>query len=446
MMTDSPFSPTGGDVTAALQAAMNATAAAGQRLVLMPGDYVCRGLALPSGLNLHLSQGAVLHPVGDYEAYRQTSVSVIAEDSDLAIFVARQARRIRIEGKGEIRAPGEAFIAGELPDMGTHLPARLRPRVMVLEDCEDIAIADITVRQSPMWTFHFIGCARLSITDVRVDNDRTMPNTDGMVIDSCRDVTIRSCTIATADDGIVLKTTRRADGTPVGPCRNILVSGSRIESYSCALKLGTESHSDFENILFEDCDIASSNRGLGIFSRDGGAVRNVIFRRIRLDCNETPDGFWGSGEAITVNLLDRRPERPAGAVENLLFEDISGRMEGAINLVADGAAGMRDVTLRRVALRQQPGRLGTGLRYDLRPSRFDLAPAKEASGRANAYVKDESGAVVGLVAYPGGMPALFASNVDGLVLEDVRFERPEAVPEGWTGEAVVLLSGQPRLW
>jgi len=440
------FPSRNGDATRHLQAAIDEAAATRTRLTLLPGLHRCRGILLRSGLDLHLAEGAVLQAEADYEAYAATTVDSIAEDSDRAVFMAKDAADIRIGGPGVIDAGGEAFIDGELPEMGTHLPARHRPRVFVLDGCRNLTLEDFTVRASPMWTIHLIACRDVTIAGISVDNDRRMPNTDGIVIDSCEGVEIRNVAIATADDGIVLKTTRRADGRPIGPCRDIAIRDSRIESFSCALKIGTETWSDVENVEIADCRVLASNRALGIFSRDGGSIRRIAFRRIGVDCRETPDGFWGSGEAITVTLVDRRAERPAGAVEDLLFEDISGRMAGAVNLIADGRAGIANVTLRRLALTQTPGALGTGLRYDLRPTRFDLAPAPQAAGRANAFVKDEAGAVIGLVAYPDGMPGLFASNVAGLVQEEVRLERPVPLPAGWNEEPCLILENEPQRW
>jgi polygalacturonase len=443
MKHDILFNPDEGDVTARLQAALDQAGETGQRLVLGDGVHHVGGLMLRSGVDLHLSKGAILKPAGDYAAYASTTVDVIAEDSDRAMLVAKDAKDILITGEGVIDAPGAGFIAGELDDMGTHLPARLRPRVMVFDGCRNVRIEDVTVRNSPMWTLHFIACEEVSISRVTIENDRQMPNTDGIVIDSCSDVIIDNTDIATADDGIVLKTTRRASGVPTGPCRSIRIRKCRIESQSCALKIGTESFSDFKDIEFTDCDIVSSNRALGIFSRDGGVIDGVAFRRITVDCRETPDGFWGSGEAITVNVVDRRPEAPAGAVCNVLFEDVSGSMEGAINLAALGGAGIAGLVMRRINLQQRPGSIGTGERYDLRPTAHDLAPAKDVSGRANAYVKDASGAVLGLFAYPDGMPGLFALNVDSLQREDVWIERPEPLPAGWSRLQQVMASNTP---
>jgi polygalacturonase len=444
-MNENIFIARDGNVTEALQLAMDAAAAAGERLVLGKGEHLCGALRLPSGLDLVLAEGAVLRFVADHAAYASNRVDVIAEDSDTAMMVAQGASSVRITGPGVIEAPGTDYIVGRLEDMGTHVPAAKRPRVLVMQACENVELGGLSVRSSPMWTIHLIDCRTVRIEGLSVDNDREMPNTDGIVIDSCQDVVIRNCDIATADDGVVLKTSIGPDGKAVGTCRNILVEHCRIESRSCALKIGTESHGDFEAITFRDCDIVRSNRAIGIFSRDGGHVHGIVGQRLRVEAHETPEGFWGSGEAITINVIDRRPGKPAGRVENVVFEDISGAMEGAVNLVADSRSGIADVRLARINLRQVPGRY-RGERYDVRPTHFDLAPSPDAAGRANAWVKDENGQVIGLVAYPGGMPGLLSQNVEGLTLEDVEFDRPSPLPESWNPEAVVLLTGQPAVW
>lgn len=434
-----------GDGTAALQQAMVEAAANGVRLVLSEGLHLCGALKLPAGLDFHLAEGAVLRFSSDYAAYAGNRVDVIAESSDTAMMTAKNAANIRITGKGLIEAPGPDFITGRLEDMGTHIPAALRPRVLVMQGCEDVVLEGFSIRSSPMWTVHLIACRNVFVEGLNIDNDREMPNTDGIVIDACDGVTIRHCDIATADDGVVLKTSKGPDGKAVGTCRNILVEHSRIESRSCALKVGTETHGDVTNIIFRDCQILRSNRAIGIFSRDGGRISNVLSQRITLDAHETPEGFWGSGEAITITVVDRNPGTPAGRVENVTFEDIDGSMEGAVNLIADSASGIANLRLSRIAIRQVDGPF-KGHRYDVRPTHFDLAPSPDAAGRANAWVKDEHGQVIGLVAYPGGMPSLFALNVEGLVLEDIAFERPSLLPSGWNAQTIVISQDQPSVW
>ena len=425
------------DATAILQAAIDKVSAAGAgRVSLAPGLHVCGGLRLKSGVNLHLEAGAVLRPRASYDAFGGNIASVIAEGSDRAILMACGASDFSISGEGSIEAPGPTYVTGYDAEIGTYIPAKFRPRVLVLEDCTNVVLCGIRIADAPMWTMHLVACRNVKITGVTVANDRRLPNTDGLVIDSCTDVEVLNVNISTADDGVCLKTTSRAAG--IGACSNVTVRDCRISSQSCALKIGTESFGDFDNIVFEDCVVADSNRALGIFSRDGGRVSHVRFSRISVDCHETRDGFWGSGEAVTINVVDRRPERPAGAIEGLVVEDISGTAEGAINLVAAAPAGIRDVRLSRVKLTQSPGALGTGRRYDLRPTPADLAPPPGTKGRANAWVRGEDGRIVGVMDYPGGLPGLFARGIEGLVLDGVAIERPGDLPPGWNLEPILI--------
>lgn len=417
------------DATAAIQAAIDR---APVRVVLDPGLHVSAGLRLRSDVELHLPEGAELSFRPEYAAYADTQVAVTAEDSDRAMIAARGARRIALTGRGRIRANGVAgFALRDDAAMGVRVPADRRPRLLVLDGCSEVTLSDLAIVDSPMWTLHLVDCAAVRIADLTIDNDRRMPNTDGIVLDACRDVTVERCTIRTADDAVVLKTSARDDGAAPGACARIRVAGCVLESRSCALKIGTESHGPFHDIVFEDCRIEASNRALGIFSRDGGTVEGVRFSRIALDCHETPDGFWGSGEALTITVLDRRPGRPAGAVRDVLVEDVTGVMQGAVALVSERPGGIAGVRLVRVALRQEPGPLGTGQSYDLRPTPADLDPDPEAAGRRNAWRLGTDGRVIGLVDYPGGMPGLFASGVDALGLDDLRVDRPTPLPPGW---------------
>ncbi|MDH4414662.1 MAG: glycosyl hydrolase family 28 protein [Rhizobium sp.] len=439
------FTANPADPGQSLQQAIDSAAADGLALSLPKGVHRCGPLRLPSGTDLWLDEGAILRFDPDYALYASNTVDVIAEDSDRALILAQEARSIRIRGAGMIEAPGEAFIEGLLEDMGTHIPSRHRPRTLVIDRCSDVQIEGIKIGLSAMWTVHLIRSEDVRLERVSIINDRKMPNTDGVVVDGCERVTIENCVIDTADDGVVLKTSRGADGASIGACRSIRVAKCSIISESCALKLGTESFGEMSDILFEDCDIAHSNRALGLFSRDGGRLANVTFRRLTLDCRETPEGFWGSGEAITATVLDRRSTQPAGAIENILFEDIRGRMEGAINLYSDKPGLIRNVTLRRVSIHQAPGRFNA-CRYDVRPTKFDLAPSPDAAGRANAWVRGEDGKVIGLVDYPGGMPGVFASNVENLVLEGVEVTRPTPLPAGFHPDTIVVMQDQPSVW
>jgi len=426
-------------VDGGIQMALDTIAAAGGGTVfLRPGRHSTGALRLGSDVTLHIEEGAVLAFVADYERYSENTVSVRAESSNRAYIVAQDAMNIAIVGKGSIDGRGDAFHTGFDEGVGTFTPVAERPRVIVFEDCTNVRLEDVHITDSPMWTIHLVRCRDIVARGLRVSNNRQLPNTDGIVIDSCSDVTISGAVIRTADDGVCLKTSLSDKG--IGRCERIEISDSVIESKSCALKIGTESFGDVSQVRFLRCRIENSNRGLGIFSRDGGRIEDVVFRDIELDCSETPDGFWGSGEPFTITKLTRRPERPSGAIRTVLVENVSGRSHGAINLFAEELGGIEGIVLRGIDIKMDEGPLGTAKRFDLRPTNADLAPPKGAQGRGNAWVRGQDGKIVGLFDYPGGLPGVFAQNVTGLELEDITIRRPEPLPAGWNPATTVLIS------
>jgi polygalacturonase len=428
------------DQTGKLQDAIDVLAAkGGGTVVVEEGVHECGAIILRDNINLHLAKGAILRAVSNYEAFASAVSKVVSEDSDRAFLFARGVRGLRITGDGELDGQGHLWCSGVDPESGARTPHPERPRMLVIEDCTDVEIAGLSIRNSPMWTVHLIGSRGLRISNVTIENDMAQPNTDGIVIDSCCGVEIDSVSVSAADDSIVIKTCRLPDGALIGPCENVAVRRVKTRSRGCSFKIGTETHSDIRNILFEDCIATETNRGMGIFSRDGGAISNVIFRRLTVHCVETPVGYWGTGEAIALNIIDRRPHlATAGGITNVVVEDIDGTMQGAINFTSIGPARIGNIRLSNVRLIQQEGVLGHGQSCDLRPTPQDLAPPPGVIGRANAWFKGTDGRVVGYFSYPDGMPSIYVQNVPGIVLNDVRIERPAPLPHGWNEQALVV--------
>jgi hypothetical protein len=149
-------------------------------------------------------------------------------------------------------------------------------------------------------------------------------------------------------------------------------------------------------------------------------------------------GIDRSGEAITINTLDRVQDRAAGPISDLTFEHIRGRMEGAVNLIRAGRGDISNVTISDVRLSQFVGVHGTGTSYDLRPTAEDRLEVAQDHGRMNAWRLDAAGKVVGLCPYPGGLPGLFARGVAGMNLDAVSIERPTPLPTEMHPQTIIV--------
>ncbi len=436
-MTGTDFAvprPMGSDITAPLQSTIDmARAAGGGRVVVPDGVWDTGAVCLFDNIELHLPGGATLRAATDYAAYGAGAVSVPAENADRALIVARDAANVAVSGPGWIDGQGGAWCGDRLA-RGVKWVHGRRPRIIVMEACRNVRIAALNIRQAPMWTIHLVGCRDIVVEDCTIENDMLMPNTDGVNFDGCQDGILRRCTITAADDCVCLKTSAPADPRLASACERILVAQCSFRSNSCAVKIGTETHNDVRDAVFSQCTISQSNRAFGIFSRDGGTIERICFENSTVDCHWTPDGFWGNGEAITINALPRRAGTPPGEVRDVVVRRVSGAMESTISLVGSAERPLKRIVLSEIDLRQNPVPGDTLPELDLRPTAADVNEDHDPA--VGVWKLDAEGRVIGMAPYPGGLPGIWAEHVSGLDLRTVEIARPDPLPAGWSADYV----------
>ncbi|MCD8261021.1 MAG: glycosyl hydrolase family 28 protein [Bacteroides sp.] len=199
-----------------------------------------------------------------------------------------------------------------------------------ITNCANVRIKDIEVIESSFWSVHLQWCNRVFVEDIHIrSSSADGVNSDGLDIDGCSNVLINNCVINTGDDALCLKTTKSKGITR--PCRWITVTNCILTSSSAALKLGTESHADFEHITVSNCVINDANRGLNMIICDGGSVRNVIFSDLVINTVRKATFWWGNGDPLWLTIQRRDDIPAAGTIENVTFN----------NIIAHGQSGVR---------------------------------------------------------------------------------------------------------
>ena len=298
--------------TAAIQKAIDTCAEAGGGTVGVPaGVYLSGTLVLRSRVTLHLDNGAVLKGSPRREDYPEVGsgfVDAVGQQRNRCLIYAAHAYGPAITGLGTIDGNGGAF--GYEEDG--------RPFMIRFVDCTQVRVQDVTLRDSPGWVSHYLGCENVCIQGVTI-RSHTNGNNDGIDLDCCRGVRIAACDIDTGDDAICIKATRAT------PCENIVVTGCVIRSVWGALKLGTESAGDFRNIVFSDLVIRDTHGGgLKIISMDGCILENIHASNIVMDRVSGPI-FLRLGRRLRRYFADQ-PERPPGQVRNVSIRNVTARV------------------------------------------------------------------------------------------------------------------------
>ena len=164
-------------------------------------------------------------------------------------------------------------------------------RLLLLIGCREVRLRDFTMRNAPSWTVHAVGCEDMVIHGISIRNAWDVPNNDGIDLDHCRNVRMANCDIEAADDTIALKNT--SGFAEYGPCENISVTGCTLSSRSSAIKLD-EAYAPpgIRHVLFSDCVIYNSNRGICIQSRDEANIEDAIFSNLTIETRISPRKWW----------------------------------------------------------------------------------------------------------------------------------------------------------
>jgi hypothetical protein len=337
---------------------------------------------------------------------------------------AKGAQGVKISGTGMMDGQAMKFVTTFSEKDERWEPKPFRPRMFSLERCTDLEIRDLMYGHSPEWGMHLLGCERVLVDGVRVRNYLEVPNCDAIDPDHCRDVEIRNCDIVTADDGVVIKTSKQSED--FGPSRNISVRDCVISSRDSGVKIGTETFSDISKIKFERCRIVASGRGPTITHRNDGNIEDIEFRDIDLETQHHAARWWGWGEAASVTAWPRTDTSKVGTLKNVRLIDVRGRAENSIRIDGQKDKPIEGVLLERVDMEIDQWTHYPGGRFDNRPTKPGVeglephdTPVFSIRNAKDVTVKD-CRARWGRNRQPYFGSALEAENVTGLNVQNLQ--------------------------
>jgi hypothetical protein len=391
--------------TRAIQNAVDSCFAAGGGTVLIPaGDYESGTIWLKSNIHLQLESGAVLRGSPDMEDYRQG-------ETRYGLLRAEKARNITISGPGILNGNGTHFMVPDRPHWGEDFDRSVtrqgvdfmspqfgfsdgpiaydaRPDMMlVILRCENVAIRNITFRDSPSWTMRIGDCDGVLVHGISILNNLLIPNSDGIHCTTSRNIRISDCDIRAGDDAIIVTGfgdetgvhgknfepdfdyTSRSIGNRTGFAENVTVTNCCLQSRSAGIRVGYGDN-PIRNCAFQNLVIYGSNRGIGLFSRDRGSIENILFSDITIETRLHSGHWWGKGEPLHVSAVPQNEKIPCGGIQNIRFVNILARSETGIVIWGHSDGVIRDLIFENVRLEIRNGPLSAsyGGNFDLRPA------------------------------------------------------------------------------
>ena len=287
------------DDTAALQNAISCCPSGG-RVQVPAGTYLIRPLVLKSDITLELQKDALLlgdtceehYPIlpGEIlDVHTGKELQVSSWEGNpfpcrQSLISAHYAKNIAIVGQGTIdgnAVNGQWWVDVKQRKIG-------RPKLVFLNQCENIQFHGILGRNSACWNFHPFFSRNIGFYHTAVEAPKDSPNTDGTDPESCDDVRYIGMRFSVGDDAIAIKAGKVYMGMKYQtPATNHLVRNCLMEYAHGAMVLGSEMSGGVKDLTVSQCYFKHTDRGLRIKTRRGrgkyAVIDGVEFSNIKME-------------------------------------------------------------------------------------------------------------------------------------------------------------------
>lgn len=362
--------------TRAIQGAIDRCAAAGGGVVVVPkGTFVTGSIFLKQGVNLCVEKEGVLkgsQNTNDYP-WIATRIAGLEMKWPAALINADGVTGLELSGPGTIDGSGERWWREywetrkrEAGDVDPHFKVG-RPRLVHIIRSQKVVVRDLLFKDPAFWNLQFTYCDGVEIRDLKVrahSNPVRAASSDGIDIDSTRNVLITGCDIECDDDGICLKAGRDADGLRVNrPTENVVIRNCRVGHAAGLVVFGSETSGGIRNVKVYDCKADGGCSEVVRFKTRmgrGGVVEDVLYENIEADGVRLVFNF--NMDALGNTWLPEEfrapvpPEKGTPVFRNIQVRNLKAKAcSSAGRLVGLPQSPLRDIRLENVEIQANSG-------------------------------------------------------------------------------------------
>ena len=410
--------------------AINQCSLLGGGTVIIPkGKFITGTIYLKSNVNLNLERGSVLIGSEDINNYDIMPEGYYYSGKNyMGILFANDVINVSITGKGVIDGRGTFFMKKNtrfIPSKEERKYTRQKGKyqdtldledgplkfferpghIITISNADNIIIQDIHFLDAPKWTIRIGGSDNVKISEITINNNLLIPNSDGIHITSSSNVNVSNSNVIAGDDALIVTgfisgLEEYTYGNYSKEAKNIIFSNCFVTSKSSGIRVGY-GEKPIRNVLFNNIIINDSNRGIGLFSRDNSNISDVTFTNIIMETRLHSDGWWGKSEPIHISAIPSSKNGNSGIINNIIFNNIKANSESGIVIYGEG-----NNVIKRIKMTGISVKINSGVYSRKYGGNFDLRPS--FSVKKGLFKRD--------------IAAFYASGVKDLELDDILLE------------------------
>lgn len=312
--------------TKAIQTAIDKCAANGGGTLTVPaGTFLTGSLFFKQGVGLHLAQGAVLKGTVDCNDYPQIDTRWEGEEKvwTAALVNFIDMTDVDITGPGQIDGSGDAWME-RYPRDSKELKIG-RPRMIGIQNCRDVKVSGLSMKNQACWGLFILYSENVLAEKLHIRAAHNIISSDGIDVDSSKNVLITGCDMDVNDDCIAIKSGKDEDGRRVNrPAEDIVVEKCHFRYGHGGVSMGSEMSGGIRNVEIRNCIMEANNWAPIRFKSQpsrGGVVENITYRDLVL--KDTLKAFEFN-MAWRMRPPLKPPSDPLPVVRNVKIINVSG--------------------------------------------------------------------------------------------------------------------------
>jgi exo-poly-alpha-galacturonosidase len=304
--------------TEAIQKAIDSLASDGGGTLVVPkGTFLSGAIFLKQGVDLQIAREGTLKAIVDRSAFPEVATRWEGEERRwiCAFINAFDMTDLDLTGEGLIDGSGDAWRSEEHP----------RPRLIAIQNCKDVKVSGLSIKNQACWGVFALYSEAVEVANLTIRAEHNILMSDGIDIDSSKNIHIIGCDIDTNDDCIAIKSGKDEDGRRVArPAEDILVEKCHFRYGHGGVSMGSEMSGGIRNVEIRDCILEADNWAPIRFKSQpsrGGVVENITYRDLTLK---------NTRKAFEFNMAWRMrpplkpPSDPLPVVRNVKIINVSG--------------------------------------------------------------------------------------------------------------------------
>jgi len=312
--------------TKAIQSAIDKCESDGGGVLIVPeGAFLTGSVFFRQGVNLHVEKGGVLKGTVDPDDYPQVDTRWEGEEKvwTAALLNFFDMSNVNLTGEGVIDGSGDEWME-RYPRDSRELSIG-RPRLIAIQTCKNVRVSGLSLKNQACWGLFILYSKDVLVENLTIRAAHNIISSDGIDVDSSRNVRITGCDIDVNDDCIAIKSGKDEDGRRVNrPAEDIIVEKCRFRYGHGGVSMGSEMSGGIRNVEIRDCIMEADNWAPIRFKSQpsrGGVVENITYRDIVLKDVRKAFEF---NMAWRMRPPVKPPSDPLPVVRNVRIINVSG--------------------------------------------------------------------------------------------------------------------------